>query len=192
MTTQSGAEATITFLATSVRKDRIAKPYRHPVLDDRLRRARTKREAVVLQKAPVRVPKLLRVEKTVLEMERIDGQRLRDELTQANAAHYGALLGTMLCTLHDADIVHGDVTTSNVLVEAATKELVLIDFGLASMTKRIEDKAVDLHVLRETLSGSHPLLLDNFWNALLTTYTTTAVLERLKKVESRGRYKANY
>jgi Kae1-associated kinase Bud32 len=192
MTTQSGAEAVVTFLADSVRKDRIAKPYRHPVLDDRLRRARTKREAIVLAKAPVRVPKLLRVEKTVLEMERIDGNRLRDELNDANAAHYGAALGTMLCTLHEADIVHGDVTTSNVLVEAITNELVLIDFGLASLTKRVEDKAVDLHVLRETLSGSHPLLLDTFWNALLTTYTNAAVFERLKKVESRGRYKANY
>jgi N6-L-threonylcarbamoyladenine synthase/protein kinase Bud32 len=192
---QTGAEAILSFSEHTVRKERIPKPYRHPVLDERLRVARTKREASILQKAPVRVPKLVSIEKTTLTMERIDGGRLRDALNTQTVAAFGSALGSMIRTLHDADIVHGDLTTSNVLVETNSQSLVLIDFGLSLTTKRVEDKAVDLHVLRETLQGSHPLLATTFWDAFVATYAhepNNPVLERLQKVEARGRHKASY
>ncbi len=196
MQTQYGAEATITFLPDRVVKERAVKGYRNAELDQRLRVQRTKREATMLAKAPVRVPKVLLVDKTIIEMECIGGERLRDCLNSEDAAvHFGTLLGNMIHALHGVDIMHGDLTTSNVMVETASQELVLIDFGLAQLTKRIEDKAVDLHVLRETLEGSHPLLAEIFWNAFSKAYTQGAadnsVIARLTAVEARGRHKVS-
>ena len=190
---QTGAEARVSFSETSVIKTREPKGYRHPELDTSLRRLRNRREASILQKAPVRVPKIIAVDEFSITMERIDGERMRDKLTHVTAARYGTALGTMLATLHAADITHGDLTTSNVMVENNTDALVLIDFGLANNTKRVEEKAVDLHVLRETLEGSHPLLAEQFWTAFSASYgAESPVLERLKAVEKRGRNKVKY
>lgn len=129
-------------------------------------------------------------------MERIHGERLRDKLADSTVVMYASALGTMIAALHRVDITHGDLTTSNVLVENASNALVLIDFGLAKETKRIEEKAVDLHVLKETLGGSHPLLMDSFWESFSESYGASeqgrAVLDRLKAVEKRGRNKAKY
>lgn len=196
MNPQTGAEACVEFSDGTVIKTREPKGYRHPDLDRSLRKNRNRREAALLAKAPVRVPRVLSVDEFSITMERVLGERLRDRITTESAGKYGAALGTMLATLHDADITHGDLTTSNVLVETTSDELVLIDFGLAKETKRIEEKAVDLHVLRETLGGSHPLVADAFWEALSASYgaseTCRAVLDRLKAVEKRGRNKAKY
>jgi Kae1-associated kinase Bud32 len=197
MNPQIGAEARVEFSRDTVTKIRLPKGYRHPDLDRTIRRNRNRREAALLRKVPVRVPTVLATDEFSITMERIEGERLRDRLDDAAAAtRYGSALGTMLAALHDADVTHGDLTTSNVLVETASDALVLIDFGLAKETTRIEEKAVDLHVLRETLGGSHPLLADAFWNALDTTYgasgTGRAVLERLTAVERRGRNKVKH
>ncbi len=167
------------------------KGYRHPILDEKLRSARNRREAAMLSKAPVRVPKLLAADTYSLTLERIVGERLRDVLSPKNAVHFGAALGSMLKILHAADIIHGDLTTSNVLVDE-NGELVLIDFGLATTSKRREDRAVDLHVLRETLEGSHGAEKEIFWAALATSYAQEDVLRTLRTVESRGRNKAKY
>jgi Kae1-associated kinase Bud32 len=146
----------------------------------------------MLSEAPVRVPKVVCVDEFSIVMERVHGQRLRDELNQNNVAKYASELGAMISGIHAEDIIHGDLTTSNVLVETKSKELVLIDFGLSNKSKRIEEKAVDLHVLKETLEGSHPLLKDAFWDSFVESYKHSAVLERLKAVEKRGRNKAKY
>jgi len=190
---QNGAEARVDFSEHSVVKTRVPKGYRHPALDVSLRKNRNRREAVMLRKAPVRVPAVIAVDEFSITMERINGERLRDKLTSDTTARYASALGTMLATLHAADITHGDLTTSNIMVEDATDALVLIDFGLAKDTKRVEEKAVDLHVLRETLNGSHPLLADAFWEAFSASYgADSPVLERLRAVEKRGRNKAKY
>lgn len=188
---QIGAEATLTFLDDRVRKERAVKTYRNTELDDALRRARNKREAKILSKSPVRSPKLLSVEVYAIEMEKIDGVRLRDALTQETTPHYAQVFGSMIRTLHDTEIIHGDLTTSNILVDS-NKELVLIDFGLSAFSKRLEDRATDLHVLRETLEGSHPQLAEVFWQSFLTGYGTHETLHVLEDVETRGRYKEKY
>lgn len=190
---QTGAEARVSFSDNSVVKTREPKGYRHPELDASLRRLRNRREASMLQKAPVRVPKIVAVDEFSITMEKINGERLRDKLTAETVEKHASALGTMIAQLHAADITHGDLTTSNVLVENGTDTLVLIDFGLANNTKRVEEKAVDLHVLRETLEGSHPLLAERFWSAFTASYgVDNPVFERLKAVEKRGRNKAKY
>jgi Kae1-associated kinase Bud32 len=189
----NGAEARVIFCTDTVIKTREPKGYRHPDLDRALRRSRTRREASLLRKAPVRVPTVLAVDEFSITMERIHGEPLRNRLvSEDDARRFGHVLGSILRALHDADIVHGDLTTSNVLVDA-TNALVLIDFGLAQSTARLEQKAVDLHVLRETLEGSHPLLAPTFWDSCTEGYGRAhPVIERLRAVEKRGRNKAKY
>lgn len=190
---QTGAEAHLSFFETSVVKTRQPKGYRHPALDVSIRKNRNRREAAMLRKVPVRVPAVIAVDEFSITMERVRGERLRDKLTSDTTVRYASALGTMLATLHNADIMHGDLTTSNIMVENETDALVLIDFGLAKNTKRVEEKAVDLHVLRETLNGSHPCLAEEFWGAFTASYgADSPVLERLRAVEKRGRNKVKY
>ena len=188
---EHGAEAVLHFSQATVTKERVAKPYRHPILDERLRKLRNRKEAKILAAAPVRVPKLLETTEYSLTMERIDGPRLRDVLTKDNAQLFGKALGSTIRKLHEADIIHGDLTTSNVLVDNHGA-LVLIDFGLSVHSQRKEDRAVDLHVLRETLEGTHVGEKETFWKAFAESYGDQEILTLLKEVESRGRYKAKY
>jgi len=81
-----------------------------------------------------------------------------------------ANLGKMLARLHACNIVHGDLTTSNIMVRdneeggattaggdaGATTSLVLIDFGLSYSSTLLEDKAVDLYVLERAFLSTHP------------------------------------
>lgn len=68
------------------------------------------------------------------------------------------LIGVQLAKLHLADIIHGDLTTSNMILRprTPTPELVLIDFGLSYVSNLVEDKAVDLYVLERAFSSTHP------------------------------------
>jgi len=191
MKTEKGAEATLNFSETTVTKERSPKQYRNKLLDEQLRKTRNRKEAKILSKATVRVPKLLDVQDYSITMERIQGPRLRDVLTIENAALFGSVLGKIVAELHSKDIIHGDLTTSNVLVENE-KQLVMIDFGLSVESKRIEDRAVDLHVLKETLEGTHVKEKETFWNAFEQAYNNKPVLKLLEEVETRGRYKKKY
>ena len=70
-------------------------------------------------------------------------------------------IGTSLGKMHDASVVHGDLTTSNIMVKDAPGvepgfQIVMIDFGLATMQPNIEDKAVDLYVLERAFISTHP------------------------------------
>ena len=92
--------------------------------------------------------------------------------------------------LHSHDLIHGDLTTSNVILSG--DEVFIIDFGLGFVSKKIEDKAVDLHLLKQALEAKHfenwSELFDNF----LQKYEfneSGEVIERLDVVEKRGRYK---
>jgi Kae1-associated kinase Bud32 len=61
--------------------------------------------------------------------------------------------------MHDAAVVHGDLTTSNILIRFSEEQkfdIVLIDFGLSAVQPNIEDKAVDLYVLERTFISTHP------------------------------------
>ena len=68
------------------------------------------------------------------------------------------LIASTLATLHDGGLVHGDLTTSNMLLrqnEDGKRDLVLIDFGLSFNSTLAEDKAVDLYVLERALLSLH-------------------------------------
>jgi len=182
-------------------KKRFEKPYMDKRLSSKLVRQRTATEAKILfeaSRAGVRVPLPLYVdpEAGIIAMEYVDGTLLRDEIERRQLEWVLAKaceLGEMLGKLHNVDIVHGDPTTSNVLVERGTEELCLIDFGLAYFSKRPEDKAVDLRVLERAVMSTHPLLKDEVLRSLFECYARVLkdggeVLESFKKISLMGRY----
>ncbi|HWG90049.1 MAG TPA: bifunctional N(6)-L-threonylcarbamoyladenine synthase/serine/threonine protein kinase [Candidatus Thermoplasmatota archaeon] len=200
-----GAEAVVreaTYLGrAAVAKQRVPKAYRHPALDERLRSARTRHEARLLseaRRAGVRTPLVLDAHTAsgTLTLERVRGVTLRERLETAGPAEAHGLLqamGASVARLHRADLVHGDLTTSNVIVpEGAGEDLVILDFGLASVSIEVEDKGTDLHVLMEALEAAHGDPRERF-NAFLKGYAaaggTDEVLRRLDEIVERGRYR---
>ncbi len=194
-----GAEATVSRTADGVLKQRLSKSYRHPQIDHSLQQFRTRREAKVLSKlgdVGFPAPRLHAIddERHELLMSALQGPVLRTILNDNPVAH-GAEIGALIGRLHEAGIVHGDLTTSNMIL--AQKKIHLIDFGLSAFSETEEDRAVDLHVLREALEAKHSEVFRPCYDSILDAYQKThpfaaAVLERLKKVELRGKNKKNY
>lgn len=189
-----GAEAVLIKEESNLVKDRIKKGYRLPFLDEKLRKQRTKKEAKLLQKASslIPVPKVIKTdEKEKIEMEFIEGKKLSEHLDNLkDSEKICEQVGKNTGKLHDADIIHGDLTTSNMILKDG--KVFFIDFGLGFTSKRIEDKAVDLHLLRQALEAKHFQNWEKLFAAVLKGYDSkdkTLVLEQLKKVEARGRYK---
>jgi TP53 regulating kinase-like protein len=183
-------------------KHRVPKNYRLSVIDVRLRKQRTRREARLLQKAAllVSVPRIFSVDETrgIIKLEYIKGKKLADCLdfvSLRSAVSLCTTLGACLAKLHDADIIHGDLTTSNTILTPQNK-LYLIDFGLSFESSRIEDKAVDLHLLKEALEARHPNRAVTCLAAIFKGYSTSKKAKEtyacLKNVEKRGRYKQQF
>jgi TP53 regulating kinase-like protein len=191
-----GAEAVIYRDGNEIVKNRVAKSYRLPAVDSLLRGFRTRREAKVISKLNslgIHSPKLIRMDdkEMVLRMEFIDGTKLRDCL-EKDAVKYGSVIGKNIALMHQNDIVHGDLTTSNMILHG--KAIYMIDFGLSFFSKKVEDKAVDLHLLRCALESKHNTVFESCFNSALKSYAenyadSAAVVKRLEMVEKRGRNK---
>ena len=100
-------------------------------------------------------------------------------------------IGQKIAILHNNEIIHGDLTTSNMIFN---KEIYFIDFGLGYFSQKIEDKAVDLHLLKEALESKHSKIWEKCYKHALDEYSKKAnksreVIKRIKVVEKRGRYK---
>lgn len=188
-----GAEARVYKNGIRAVKERPCKEYRHPALEVELRVKRTRTEARLMEKARtkgVNAPRVLAVDAGAgtLEYEFVEGVRLRDALTSGNAVKWCSEAGRQVRLLHSADIIHGDLTTSNFLVSG--KSLWVIDFGLAYSSHRIEDKATDIHVFKEALESTHSRFGVKAWKAFLSGYgSAREVLTRLEALEARGRCK---
>ena len=190
-----GAESKLFLSKDKVIKDRFRKTYRIKEIDDRLRKSRTKREAKILDKLKkigFPIPRLIKTNETdTLEIQYIKGKLLRNILDNDNCISLGKEIGGKVAILHTNNIIHGDLTTSNMILN---KEIYFIDFGLGFFSEKIEDKAVDLHLLKESLESKHSEIWEKSYKAALEGYTKKAadgedVLERVKLVEKRGRYK---
>ncbi|MBL7147421.1 MAG: Kae1-associated serine/threonine protein kinase [Nanoarchaeota archaeon] len=191
---KQGAEAIIIKDGNKIIKDRIKKNYRLKEIDERLRKFRTKREAKLLEKADINVPKVLKLDlgNKKIEMEFIDGRLLKDVLDGLkNRNKVCEQIGEEIAKLHDKDIIHGDITTSNMILKEG--KVYFIDFGLGFFSKKIEDRAVDLHLLKQALESKHYKYFKESFEHVLKGYKKSKnykeVLERLEKVEKRGRYK---
>ena len=193
-----GAEASIFEEKNLVIKKRIPKKYRIKQLDDKLRKQRTRTESKLLEKASkiINVPKLLKTSVDTLILEKIKGKKLASNLEKLNYQSICKQIGTSLAKLHDNDLIHGDLTTSNMIYNDKNKKIYFIDFGLGFHSSRIEDKAVDLHLIKEALEAKHPTIYEKAFKAILEGYKSSKnykeTITRLQKVETRGRYKAQY
>jgi len=193
-----GAEATISVDNNIVIKDRVVKSYRLKEIDEKLRRFRTRREAKVLTKLEelhFPAPKLHEMcDKAMqIRMDMIQGNKLRDVLYQ-NPIALSEEMGKKIGILHANDIIHGDLTTSNMILD---NEIKFLDFGLSFFSNKEEDKAVDLHLLRQGLESKHFDVWEKSFAAAIKGYKKTSpdadrVLKRLEQVENRGRNKAKY
>lgn len=191
-----GAEAVLYKTDSEVIKDRISKGYRIKQIDDQLRKRRTKLEAKLLSdaaRAGVPTPKILDLKKTEMTFEFIDGIKVRDwldkEKNKDEIKKICKQIGESVAKFHKANIIHGDLTTSNMIKKE--NKVYFIDFGLGTHSPRIEDKAVDLHLFKECLVSKHHKIWKTCWEAFIKNYKDLQVIERLKKVEQRGRYKGH-
>ena len=193
-----GAEAVI-FKDKYVIKNRLKKSYRLDELDKKIRKSRTRREAKIigtLQLAKIPVPKLLKSDdkEMIIEMEFIDGPKIRDVLDNKNYKTLGKKIGKIVGLIHNQGIIHGDLTTSNMILKG--KEVFFIDFGLSFFSEKIEDKAVDLHLLRQALESKHTKIWEQCFKSVLQGYKVAKnrdeILKRFEVVEQRGRNKAKF
>lgn len=193
-----GAEAIITRKGNNLIKDRIKKSYRIKIIDEKLRRQRTKKETKILEKASliIPVPKLIysdNIDK--IEMEFIKGKKLSDHLDSLkNSDRICKQIGENIAKLHNQHIIHGDLTTSNMLFYK--NKVYFIDFGLSFESQKIEDKATDLHLIKQALEAKHFKHYESFFNSILKGYKISKnykeIIKRLEAVEKRGRYKQSY
>lgn len=186
-----GAEAVLYEDKGRIIKHRLKKSYRIKELDDELRKQRTRREANLLQKVPVPHPELIETDqKEKIVMEKIKGKKLRDVLDKKPLL--AKKVGELVAELHNHHIIHGDLTTSNMIL-GEKNQLVFIDFGLSFHSHKIEDKAVDIHLFKQALNSRHHKVYEKALKQFLSGYKKAhkykETLERLKNVESRGRYK---
>lgn len=226
-----GAESKLYFGVHSnnrcVIKHRFTKQYRHPILDKKLTKERTKRERRMIEKIRMKskdlAPYMPKVgwsnEDTILMDEIIDCETLFDyfERGPSQAIDVAPLIGRCIAELHNIGIIHGDLTTSNLLLVPRTRLsddvqskkvksdpiveshiVIPIDFGLSTGSEHPEEKAVDLYVLERALLSTH-FSDSSFFEAILDAYIThiddqtceplgkQKIIERLGEVRSRGR-----
>ena len=197
-----GAEAEIymtTFLGEkAVLKARLPKEYRHPVLDQRVRRTRTHREAFLLHRAKrmgVRTPLVwfVDMENYLIVMEFIEGRSLREALIGGvtDWREIAGEIGRDVAALHNGDIVHGDLTTSNIILTGT--DLAYFDFGLGETTRDIEGKAGDLELFYRVIHSTHPNIEGEFIPIFLEEYRRDAeggrkIIQRFNKIIRMGRY----
>ncbi|MEF8913790.1 bifunctional N(6)-L-threonylcarbamoyladenine synthase/serine/threonine protein kinase [Natronomonas sp.] len=191
-----GAEAVVDLAPADERvyKHRLVKPYRHPELDAKLRRRRTRSEARLTSEARrlgVPTPVVYDIDpvEATLDFEFVGEADLREMLTEPHVA----AVGRHLARCHEAGFVHGDPTPRNVRVapdEADDGRAYLIDFGLGYYTDDIEDYAMDLHVFEGAVGGTAddaPALIEAFEAAYRET-GDERVVRQLREIEERGRY----
>jgi len=202
MLLRRGAEAEIkltTWLTREViSKHRVPKGYRLPDLDNALRIARTKKEAKLISDARrlgVSTPIIydIDLEEHKIIMEYIDGPRVKDILSELDTDARREVfnkIGRDIGILHKNNIVHGDLTTSNILKRG--DKLYFIDFSLGEVSEDIEAKGVDMHLLMEAFESTHPELMDEF-QYIIDGYKTEfsragEVVTKIQEIIKRGRY----
>ncbi len=194
-----GAEAILEKEDGKLIKKRIKKGYRHKAIDDALRKYRTRREGRILNKLAnvINVPKVYDIDekKSLIVMDFIEGDMLSDCLEKYDKdlkEFIAKEIGKSIAIMHNLNIIHGDLTTSNMIYKDG--KVYFIDFGLAFHSNRIEDKAVDIYLFLQAIKSKHFLIYEEFSDMVLKEYFKNVIeaekiKKQLKKVEERRRYK---
>jgi N6-L-threonylcarbamoyladenine synthase/protein kinase Bud32 len=96
------------------------------------------------------------------------------------------MIGSDVSNIHEAGIIHGDLTTANILV--SNDEPVFIDFGLGKYSDLYEDKGTDLLVFKKSLTTIVPEKSEKLFNYFLDGYDDDNIIKKIEEIEQRGRY----
>lgn len=182
-------------------KHRIQKEYRIEGLDRSLRDSRTALEAKLLsdaKRAGVPTPVVYEVDRVGMRivMEYKEGQLVKtilDGMDSGDRRELCELIGKQIARLHGAGIIHGDLTTSN-MIRALDGKVYFIDFGLGRYEVSLEARGTDLHLLSRTLQSTHFDVSEEAFDAILDGYRrefgegAEEVIERAQEIDLRGRY----
>ncbi|MCK4714754.1 MAG: Kae1-associated serine/threonine protein kinase, partial [Candidatus Aenigmarchaeota archaeon] len=175
-----------------------------PELDEKIRSQRTRTEERLIsraRRAGVSAPTVWETGRSKIVMEFIEGPTVKECLNGMAKVHrlkVYSQIGKAAASLHKAGVMHGDLTTSNMILRGDEQEksgkLYVIDFGLSRTSQRVEDHAVDLYLLYEALKAAHYRFLEESWKNIIKAYKynytiADKVLERLEKIEKRRRYR---
>ena len=183
-----------------LKKIRLPKSYRIKQIDDELRNSRTISESKLImasRAAGVKTPFIFDIDlgTSTITMEFIEGQLVKDVLNSKDSIedklHYVKLMGEQVGKLHNSDIIHGDLTTSNILIN--NQELIFIDFGLGKFSQAIEDKAVDILLIKKCFTSTHTEFERKYFTTFQKGYMSTmseakSIFRRAIKVEARARH----
>ncbi len=193
-----GAEAIIYQDKSRIMKERVSKSYRLPQLDESLRKFRTRREAKILSRLeemnfPAPHLQEFSDKRMSIFMDFVPGEQLK-EVIEDDFQILAREMGLKIAKLHQENIIHGDLTTSNMIKHKETGELNLIDFGLSFFSDKVEDKAVDLFLLDRALESKHHKVYPEVFEKVIEGYEenygdAASVLDRFELVKKRGRNK---
>ena len=205
---RKGAEASL-FLADwqgrrVIIKTRLPKKYRPAKLDVAIRSYRTMHEPQLMneaKKAGVPTPTiyLVDVKNAVIVMEFVEGKQVKQVLASLSMEDREALctkIGYLIGRLHQHGVIHGDLTTSNLILNTEGK-IFLVDFGLGEKNMEAEAKGVDLHLMKQALQSTHYRFAEECFEAVTKGYAAVLgedeskdVLAKVREIERRGRYVA--
>jgi TP53 regulating kinase-like protein len=205
---KKGAEASL-YLADwhdrkVIIKKRLPKKYRLSKLDEQIRTYRTVHEPQLMHEAKrVGVPTptifLVDVKNATIIMNFIKGKQVKQLLSEVSENERQRLcfeIGELIGKLHEYGIVHGDLTTSN-MIQNSDGKIFFVDFGLGEKTRELEARGVDLHLMKRALQSVHFRYIEECFNAMMEGYsevldveTVKNVLDKIKEIEKRGRYVA--
>ena len=183
-----------------VEKRRLNKSYRISQIDNRLISSRTREEAKLMIEARnkgVAVPIIYDVDlkNGIITMEYLKGKRIKDifnNLDDKERKNLCIRIGKSIARFHNNDIIHGDITTSNMILYEG--RVYFIDFGLGEKNNEVESKGVDLHVLMEAIESTHSKYSDYF-KYVLEGYKkelkadANQVIKKIEDIVRRGRYR---
>jgi len=183
-------------------KRRTSKTYRLTQLDQAIRTLRTLREPQLIHKAkeagvPTPTIYLIDTSNTNIIMEYVEGKQIKQMLSDVSKAKRLRLcrhIGTLIGQLHKCGIIHGDLTTSNMILTPSGK-IIFVDFGLGEYSEELEVRGVDLHLMKRALQSTHYRYARQCFESVIAGYTQTLgeeeaalVLDKIKEIERRGRY----
>jgi TP53 regulating kinase-like protein len=205
---KKGAEASL-YLADwhgrrVMMKRRLPKKYRPSRLDMQIRNYRTMHEPQLMheaKKAGVSTPTifLVDIKNAMIIMEFIEGKQVKQLLSDIGRSERRRLcvrIGELIGKLHKIGIIHGDLTTSNMILDLSGK-VFFVDFGLGEKTRELEARGVDLHLMKRALQSTHFRFVEECFDAVIDGYskvldaeTVKTVLDKIREIERRGRYVA--
>jgi TP53 regulating kinase-like protein len=203
---KKGAEASL-FVAVwhgrkAVIKVRVPKRYRPPELDKQIRSYRTVHEPQLMHEAKtagVATPLIymVNVPESTIVMEFIEGEQVKQLLNKAAKAQRHDVcvkIGESIARLHKHGLIHGDLTTSNMILSRDGR-MFFVDFGLGEKNTELEARGVDLHLMKRALQSTHYQFWEECLQSVLCGYTSVLgvemaekVYEKIREIERRGRY----